>query len=362
VTVDGSATQKGDYLFASGRLNFAPGETSKSITVLIIDDVYQESLETFSLSLSNPIGVTLGPQSITSVVITDNDNVPPTSNPLDNSNAQFFVRQHYIDFLNREPDQSGLNFWSSEITNCGSNQQCIELKRINVSAAFFLSIEFQQTGYLVERMYKVAYGELNGVSTLGCPASCGGNPTHTLKVPIVRFNEFLVDSQQIGRGVVIGAPGADQLLESNKVAFAADFVSRARFTSAYATSLTPAQFVDALFLNGGVVPSSADRTAAINEFGGAVNTADTAARGRALRRIAENSLVDNAEKNKAFVLMQYFGYLRRNPNDAPEAGLDYTGYDFWLSKLLQFNGNFIQAEMVKAFITSTEYRARFGPA
>jgi subtilisin family serine protease len=359
-TIDGTATQKGDYLFASGRLTFAPGETSKSITVLIIDDVYQEGTENFSLSLSNPIGMTLGARIVTSVAIADNDTVPPTSNPLDNSDARFFVRQHYIDFLNREPDQSGSDFWSSEITNCSTNQQCIELKRINVSAAFFLSIEFQQTGYLVERMYKVAYGEVNGASTLGCPAACGGNATHTLKVPMVRFNEFLVDGQQIGRGVVFGQPGADQLLESNKVAFSTDFVSRTRFTSAYATTLTPAQFVDALFANGGVTPSASDRTAAINEFGGAGNTADTAARGRALRHVAENTLVDNAEKNKAFVLMQFFGYLRRDPNSGPDT--DYTGYDFWLSKLLQFNGNYIQAEMVKAFITSTEYRQRFGPA
>jgi hypothetical protein len=65
------------------------------------------------------------------------------------------------------------------------------------------------------------------------------------------------------------------------------------------------------------------------------------------------------EKNKAFVLMQYFGYLRRNPNDAPDS--DHTGYDFWLSKLNSFNGNFVNAEMVKAFIFSTEYQARFGP-
>jgi len=362
VTIDGTATQKGDYLFASGRLTFAPGETSKSITVLIIDDVYNEEAESFSVVLGNAIGMTIGARNVTSVNIADNDMVPPTSNPLDNSNAQFFVRQHYIDFLNREPDQSGLNFWSSEITNCGADAACIDLKRANVSAAFFLSIEFQQTGYLVERMYKVAYGEVDGVSTLGCPAACGGNATHTLKVPIVRFNEFLVDGQQVGRGVVFGDPGADQLLENNKAAFALDFVSRFRFSSAYATTLTPAQFVDALFTNGGVTPSAADRTAAINEFGVAGNTADTAARGRALRRVAENTLVDNAERNKAFVLMQYFGYLRRDPNTAPEPGLNYTGYDFWLSKLLQFNGNYIAAEMVRAFITSFEYRQRFGPA
>ena len=95
-------------------------------------------------------------------------------------------------------------------------------------------------------------------------------------------------------------------------------MARARFTTAYPTTLTPAQFVDALFTNAGVTPSHADRNAAINEFGGAGNTADTAARARALRRVAENATLKQQEINRAFVLMQYFGYLRRNPNDAPE--------------------------------------------
>ena len=97
----------------------------------------------------------------------------------------------------------------------------------------------------------------------------------------------------------------------------------------------------------------------MNEFGGATNTADIAARARALRRVAENSTLNIQEFNRAFVLMQYFGYLRRDPNSGPDT--DYTGYDFWLTKLNQFNGNFVAAEMVKAFITSSEYRNRFGP-
>ena len=78
-----------------------------------------------------------------------------------------------------------------------------------------------------------------------------------------------------------------------------------------------------------------------------------------MRQVAENQNLYNAEFNRAFVLMQFYGYLRRNPNDLPDS--DYTGYDFWLTKLNQFNGNFINAEMVQAFITSTEYRQRFGP-
>jgi len=148
-------------------------------------------------------------------------------------------------------------------------------------------------------------------------------------------------------------------LENNKQAFTAAFVQRTGFATTYPTTLSPPQFVNALFAKAGVTPSATDRDDAINEFGVAANTADTAARGRALRRVAENSILNQLEKNKAFVLMQYFGYLRRNPNDVPDA--DHTGYDFWLGKLNQFNGNFVNAEMVKAFIDSGEYRARFGP-
>src|SRR5438876_9684371 len=124
--------------------------------------------------------------------------------------------------------------------------------------------------------------------------------------------------------------------------------------------MTPAQFVNTLFANAGLAPSETDRTAAINEFGSAMMTSDTAARARALRRVAENSALRQQEFNRAFVLMQYFGYLRRNPNDAPEAGSNFDGYNFWLNKLNQFNGNFVNAEMVKSFISSTEYRQRFG--
>ena len=123
--------------------------------------------------------------------------------------------------------------------------------------------------------------------------------------------------------------------------------------------MTPMQFVNQLFAKAGVSPSSGDIGAAISEFGSATDTSDVAARGRALRRVAENPILNQQEFNRAFVLMQFFGYLRRSPNDAPDA--DYTGYDFWLTKLNQFNGNYINAEMVKAFITFSEYRNRFGP-
>ena len=136
-------------------------------------------------------------------------------------------------------------------------------------------------------------------------------------------------------------------------------MQRSPFATAFPTLLSPAQFVSQLFVNGSVTQSTSDRNTAIAEFGSATNTSDVAARARALRDVAENASLNNQEFNRAFVLMQYIGYLRRNPNDAPDA--DYTGYDFWLTKLNAFNGNFVAAEMVKAFITSGEYRQRFGP-
>jgi hypothetical protein len=263
------------------------------------------------------------------------------ANKLDD--PQFFVRQHYLDFFSREADPSGLAFWTNQINDCNNSASCRELKRINVSAAFFLSIEFQETGYLVYKFYKAAYGNLPGEP-----------------VPL-RFSEFLPDTRQIGAGIAVGIGNWQQQLEENKRAYAAGFVASSSFTNTYSNSLTPAQFVDALFANAGVTPSAAERTAAINEFGSATTSADTAARARAMRRVAENSTLSAQEFNRAFVLMQYYGYLRRNPYDPPELTLDFAGYNFWLNKLNQFNGNFINAEMVKAFITSGEYRQRFGP-
>ncbi|HEV7475846.1 MAG TPA: DUF4214 domain-containing protein [Pyrinomonadaceae bacterium] len=264
---------------------------------------------------------------------------PCSANAIDE--ADFFVRQHYADFLNRQPDPSGLAFWSKQIASCITGQACIDVKRINVSGAFFLSIEFQETGYLVYRTYKAAYGNLPNAP-----------------VPL-KFDEFLPDTLQLGQNVVVNAPGWELQLANNKDAFFMDFVSRSRFVNDYLTTMSPAQFVGALFSKAGVIPSAAERTAAINEFGAATDTNNTSARARALRRVAENSKLDQQEKNKAFVLMQYFGYLRRNPNDPPETTLDFSGYNFWLNKLNQFNGNFVDAEMVKAFITSAEYRQRF---
>jgi hypothetical protein len=268
--------------------------------------------------------------------------LPSPTTAIDVNDSTDFVTQHYRDFLGREPDAPGLAFWTGEINQCGADAHCVEVKRVNVSAAFFLSIEFQNTGFLVYKTYKAAFGNIHGAP-----------------VPLT-FEEFLPDKQLIANGVVIGQPGADMQLEQNKAAYFNAFVQRARFAATYPAALTPEQYVDALNVNTGDSLSPEGRQTAVNEFGGAATAADASARARALRRVIENAEFSRVERNRAFVLMEYFGYLRRNPNDPPEPSLDFAGYNFWLAKLEQLNGDFVRAEMVKAFITSDEYLRRFG--
>jgi CSLREA domain-containing protein len=346
-TANGVASPKCDFTTALGTLNFAAGETTKPITILISQDSFVEGPENITLTLSSPSGgAAVGPTSTMAVTVADDATEPPT-NIIDDPNM--FVRMHYHDFLNREADQGGLNFWTGQMTNCGASDLLV--CRVNVSGAFFLSIEFQQTGYLVERMYKTAYADATATSQFG--------GSHQIFVPVVRANEFLTDTQRIGRGVVVNQLGWETVLENNKQAYALEFVQTPRFISAFPTTMTPAQFVDKLNTNAGGVLSVSERQTAINLFGNSVNTTNVSARTQALRQVAEDQDLYNAEFNRAFVLTEYIGYLRRNPNDAPDS--DYSGYDFWLNKLNENHGDYIAAEMVKAFISSGEYRQRFGP-
>jgi hypothetical protein len=337
--VNGLASSRCDYLTTLGTLSFAAAEVSKTISIPIIDDAYAEADETFTIALSNVAGAMPGSRSTATLTIHDNETVNGSGNPIDQ--AGFFVRQHYVDFLNREPDPDGLAFWTNQITQCGSDQACVELKRTNVSAAFFLSIEFQETGYLVYRMYKTGFGNLAGAP-----------------VPI-RFTEFLRDTQEIGKGVQVGIGNWQTQLETNKQAFAIAFVQRTEFLATFPNSLTADQFVNQLNTNAGGVLSAAEKANLVTLLG--ATPSDVTARASVLRSVAEDQDLKDGEKNKAFVLTQYFGYLRRNPNDPPEPGLNFDGYNFWLGKLNQFSGNFVSADMVKAFIVSAEYRQRFGP-
>ncbi len=240
------------------------------------------------------------------------------SNPLES--ARFFVREQYFDFLNRVPDQAGFDFWTGQIANtCGVNLACVHTRRLDVSAAFFVEQEFQESGAYVFRLYKAAFGE----ATLYRPA----------------YAAFVPD-----RARVVGSAN----LAQGKLNFANLFASRMDFINRYPTSMTPAQLVDAILLTvqqgAGISFTASERTAFIN-------TVTTNGRGTFLRDLGDNLAFRNTLFNRAFVLTQYFGYLKRDP--------DQAGYDFWLNTI---NGQPQNIRgMVCAFVTSAEYQQRFSP-
>jgi hypothetical protein len=337
----GLASSRCDFGLTLGTLRFAASETQKTFIIPITQDSYTEGPELFTVNLSNlsGSGANFGAPSSATVTITDGATpLPPNAN----DDTEAFVRQHYRDFLNREADPAGLAFWTGEINNCTPKPQCTDLKRINASAAFFLSIEFQTTGNLVRNFYVVA---LDRPATNNMPA----------------FAEFERDTQAMQRGLIVDPNNNawETVLNNNRDAFMRDFVTRTEFVGLYPTTDTPTQYVDKLYLHASITPSAGERSNAIAEFGNATTAADAGARGRVLLDVTQNTTLQQREMNRSFVLMEYFGYLRRNPNDAPDG--NFAGYDFWVNKLNAAGGNFITSEMVKAFLVSSEYRQRFGP-
>jgi hypothetical protein len=234
-------------------------------------------------------------------------------------------------------DDNGLRFWSAEIDKCPTDSQCRDVARIHASAAFFLSIESGETGFFALRVRRAAFGNRSASSSLR-----------------VTLADFLRDSREIGELVIVGVGEWQQRIEEAKQNYLARMVETPAFRARYPETLTAVGYVNALFQSAGVTPTTAERAVAATAYawGG------TSGRAAALRSVTESASVTNAELNPAFVLSEYFGYLRRNPTDAPDT--NDTGYQFWLSKLNQFNGDFVKAEMVKAFISSDEYRKRFG--
>jgi len=231
------------------------------------------------------------------------------SNPLDTT--EYFVRQQYVDMLAREPDEAGFNFWSDRILACGDDANCVNVQRREVAAAFFISTEFQRSGYFVYRLYKGAFGELPS------------------------FAQYLPD-----RNSVIG--GAN--LDAARVALADDFVQRDAFRQAYPDALSNTAFVNQLFDTAGVADSAA-RQIEIDKLN------NNGTRSEVLRDLIENAQFSAAEYNRAFVATEYYTYLRRTP--------EASGYQFWVNVLDQGDrGNY--NGMVCSFVTAAEYQNRFG--
>ncbi len=324
-TLNGSSYARCDYATTIDTLNFAPGEASKIFTIPIIDDGYAEGNETFQVLLTNAAAAMLGTPVTAVVIITDND---ATNKPNPIFNTPFFVRQHYLDFLSREPDSSGFNAWTTLLNNCSDVNNNPACDRLTVSAAFFGSQEFQLKGYFVYRFYRLAFNRLP------------------------EYVEIVSDMRAVTGQTPIE-------VFTKKATFTNSFVQRNEFVSLF-NSLNNTQYVAALMGrysltqittpdpanpdgNTKVTLTTADLTNRLN--------ASTLTRAQVLRAIADSDQVFNLEFNRAFVAMQYYGYLRRTP--------EITGFDDWL--------NYINAHptdtrtMVNGFLNSVEYRLRFGP-
>jgi Calx-beta domain len=314
-TITMIASERCDYATTVGRLQFAIGETSKTFIIPIVDDAIDESGEVLNVVLSGPSGATLGTHNTATLLIDDNDTGPATQNPIDG--VEFFVRQQYIDFLGRLPDTIGFENWTKTLGNCPNggfgefdNPTC---DRVHVSSGFFLSEEFQGRGYFAYKFYEVALDR---------------RPT---------YFEFVPDMALVG-----GAQSPESEVLS-KAAYTDAFVQRGEFRSRY-DALSNTAYVNALETNAEVTLTN--KTALVDAL-----NASTKTRAQVLREIVELQSVSDKFFIRAFVSMQYFGYLRRDP--------DTVGFNNWVNTLTADPNNF--RHMIFGFLFSTEYRSRFGP-
>ena len=327
----GVAYPRCDYSTTIETLTFGPGEIAKSVRVPLIDDVYVEPNENVQLALSNPsAGAQIGPFGTTALIITSAD-AAGQPNPVDTHG--FFVRQQYIDFLSREPEQAGLNAWLGVLNGCPNayntdpNNAAAQCDRNLVSSSFFRSAEFELKGGHVFRYYRLTYGRLP------------------------QYTEIVADMAS-----VTGA--TQQEVFQKKAAFATNWVNSAGFQTAHGAT-TNQQLVDQLMDKYALSsirtpdPAAPDGDARIvltrAELVARLNAA-TLTRPQLVRAIVDSDEVSNAEFRPAFVAMQYFGYLRRDPETA--------GYNAWLNYLNANPADFYT--MVNGFANSGEYRLRFG--
>jgi photosystem II stability/assembly factor-like uncharacterized protein len=341
-TSDGTASQRVHYTAASGTLAFAAGEKSKQIIVLVTDSAQTTYPATVNLTLSNASGATLGTPVTAILTITQNHTWPQGTNPADD--VQFFVRQHYYDFLSRVPDQGGFDFWTGQITQCGSDQMCLRQKRIDVSDAFFYELEYQQTGSYVYRLYRAAFGNKQPFpNTIPDPV----NPGEEKK--LMSYQAFASDRARVVGGTTLAQSQLD---------LANLFVQRSEFLARYPANLGGPGFVDAVLAtikNDLGADLTSQRQALIDLF-------NASGRGAVMYRLVDDNVQTNpinnralidAEYNRAFVATQYFGYLRRDP--------DMAGFLFWLGQVNRAPLRDVpkQHAMVCSFITSIEYQQRF---
>jgi len=246
---------------------------------------------------------------------------PGTNTPITIDDSDFFVSQHYIDFLSRFPEQSGFDSWMTYLNGCNGNSSCLygpNGRRIAASSGFFGSQEFNLKGGYVFRFYRASFGQAFA--------------------QLPRYVDMVA-----GMRSVTGTTAAE--VNQKRADFATNWVLRSDFLGLFPRSLTPTQFVDNISATAGITLSN--RNQVISDLTAAGNT--DAGRAVAMRAIADSQEEQNKEFNPSFVYMQYVGYLRRDPEN--------PGYDSWLTYLNTHPGDF--NTMVWGFVDSSEYRNRF---
>ncbi|MDQ1590048.1 MAG: hypothetical protein QOG71_675 [Pyrinomonadaceae bacterium] len=321
----GTAYARCDYASTIDTLTFLPGETTRTITVPLINDVFQEGQETFFIGLFNAQGATVGTLDRATVRIQSDDQALPTSNPI--NQIPFFVRQQYLDFLDREPEAG--EPWTAVLNNCPQNifsgpEVNSNCDRIAVSGAFFGAPEFRIKGLFVFLHYKAAFGSAN-------------NP---LYVP--EYTDFVRDARRVS-GVT-----AEEVF-AKRLDFSEDFLARTDVANVF-SGTSNEMFVDRILSNLGIALTSPDSATGEtrNSLVAGLN-ANTKSRPQVLRIIVESSEAIAAQFNRAFVAVQYYGYLRRTPEPA--------GYQNNLNALNATNNS---RQLINGFLNSIEYRLRFG--
>jgi hypothetical protein len=140
-------------------------------------------------------------------------------------------------------------------------------------------------------------------------------------------------------------------LEASRTAFIAEFMSRPEFNALYgglANAANAEAFVSKLERTGNV--TLANHAQLVSEMSSGARTA-----AQTLRAFIESPEVQNKFFYRGFVTMQYFGYLRRDP--------EQSGFEAWVNVLTNGNGAVQPGDyrtLIFGFLHSFEYRNRFG--
>jgi hypothetical protein len=314
----GAAFARCDFVTTFGSLYFAVGETQKTITIPIVDDGHDEGAETFAVYVYN---LSLQPSSARDGTVTiQDDDAPGAANPI--FTTAFFVRQHYLDFLSREPEAG--EPWSGILNRCPNVNDDPGCDRITVSQSFFRSPEFQMKGFYIFRLYKLAFNRLPGYAEM---------------VYDMSFMAGATEAEVYARKAQITNSLARRTFENlsfplTNSAYVSTLLGRYQLTQI--TTPDPAH-------PDGTAKVTLTQMALVNQLNTYLLT-----RTQVFRAVADSDEAKEREFNNAFVATQYYNYLHRTPDEA--------GYKAWLGVL---EGGDIRT-MVNGFMNSAEYRLRFG--